>query len=140
MALDFDATQEEIQIFLAEAKEQIETLEEGIMSLEQEQGDIDAELLQSIFRAAHTLKGSSAALGHVDMAKLTHEMENSGIACPPNKDRCYVDSSWEFILEPVLARRLLACPCYFSPSVYFRTFVPFAVVGNVRTITGEVAV
>ncbi len=76
MALDFDATQEEIQIFLAEAKEQIETLEEGIMSLEQEQGDIDAELLQSIFRAAHTLKGSSAALGHVDMAKLTHEMEN----------------------------------------------------------------
>ncbi|MDD4693220.1 MAG: chemotaxis protein CheA [Firmicutes bacterium] len=75
MGLDFEATPEEIKIFLEEAKEQIQTLEDGIMSLEKEHGEIDPESLQSIFRAAHTLKGSSAALGHVNMAKLTHEME-----------------------------------------------------------------
>ncbi|HEX3032340.1 MAG TPA: chemotaxis protein CheA, partial [Bacillota bacterium] len=34
------------------------------------------ELLQGIFRAAHTLKGSSATLGHHRMAQLTHGMEN----------------------------------------------------------------
>src|SRR5206468_9342879 len=33
------------------------------------------ELLQEVFRAANTIKGSSAAIGHLRMAKLTHAME-----------------------------------------------------------------
>src|SRR5581483_1389852 len=32
-------------------------------------------LLQEIFRAAHTIKGSGAAIGHVRMARLTHAWE-----------------------------------------------------------------
>lgn len=76
MGLGIEASAEEIRIFLEEADEQILTLEEGIMELEKNEGALDQELLQAIFRAAHTLKGSSAALGHTDMAKLTHEMEN----------------------------------------------------------------
>jgi len=36
-------------------------------------------------------------------------IENSGIACPPNKDRCYVDSSWEFIqLSPYNGVKLVS--------------------------------
>ncbi len=77
MGLGLEASPEEIRIFLEEADEQILTLEEGIMGLEKSEGNkLDDDLLQAIFRAAHTLKGSSAALGHTGMAKLTHEMEN----------------------------------------------------------------
>ena len=36
----------------------------------------DPKLLQEIFRAAHTLKGSSAAIKHHRMAELTHALEN----------------------------------------------------------------
>lgn len=76
MGLGLEASPEEIRIFLEEAEEQILTLEEGIIDLEKSSDELDTELLQAIFRAAHTLKGSSAALGHTGMAKLTHEMEN----------------------------------------------------------------
>ncbi|NLU42583.1 MAG: chemotaxis protein CheA [Firmicutes bacterium] len=66
---------EDIQVFLEEADEQIQLLEDDLVRLEQE--DVSDELLQEIFRAAHTLKGSSATLGHRKMAELTHAMENA---------------------------------------------------------------
>ena len=61
-------------IFLEEAREQIEVLDQGLVSLEHEPGNI--ELIQSIFRAAHTLKGSSGAMGLRQIAHLTHAMED----------------------------------------------------------------
>lgn len=74
MALEFDASPEDLKVFLDEADEQLQLLEEDIVKLERE-GE-DEELIQEIFRAAHTLKGSSATLGHKRMAELTHAMEN----------------------------------------------------------------
>lgn len=74
MTLQFDASPEEMKLFLEEADEHIQTLEEDLVKLEKE--DHKTELLQSIFRASHTLKGSSATLGHQRMAQLTHAMEN----------------------------------------------------------------
>jgi two-component system chemotaxis sensor kinase CheA len=74
MNLDPDITADELKVFLQETDEQIELLDEDIIRLEKE-GD-DPELLQEIFRAAHTLKGSSAMVGHQRMAELTHTMEN----------------------------------------------------------------
>ena len=47
-------------------------LEASLVDLESE---ASAELLQRIFRAAHTLKGSAATIGHRRMAGLTHAME-----------------------------------------------------------------
>ena len=74
MNLDADITPEELKVFLEEADEQIELLDEDIVRLEKEEGNPD--LLQEIFRAAHTLKGSSAMVGHQQMAELTHAMES----------------------------------------------------------------
>ena len=62
------------QLFLEELDEQLQTMEEEILRLEQEGGSEEA--IQSLFRAAHTLKGSSAAMGFQDMQQLTHEMEH----------------------------------------------------------------
>ncbi|WP_126425199.1 chemotaxis protein CheA [Brevibacillus marinus] len=61
-------------VFLAEAEELLQLLEMEILNLEQ-QGDAP-HIIQNIFRIAHTLKGSSAAMGFEEMKQLTHEMEN----------------------------------------------------------------
>lgn len=69
-----DASLDDIKVFLEEADEVLQLLDSSILKLEQ-QGD-DLETIQEIFRAAHTLKGSSATLGHKKMAELTHHIEN----------------------------------------------------------------
>lgn len=73
MGLQLDATPEELQVFLAETEELLQGLDEHLVRLEQTGASPD--LLQEIFRAAHTIKGSSAAIGHERMARLTHAME-----------------------------------------------------------------
>lgn len=72
--LTFDATPEEMVLFLSEGEEQLELLSQDILRLENE-GDTNTDVLQEIFRAAHTLKGSSGAIGHQRMARLTHALE-----------------------------------------------------------------
>lgn len=73
--IPFDNQDSELlQIFMEEAREQIETLDQGLVRLERE--PTNSELIQGIFRAAHTLKGSSGAMGFRQMADLTHAMED----------------------------------------------------------------
>ncbi len=67
-------TADDIKVFLIEAEEQLQSLEDGLLELEQ--AGEDDEVIGQIFRAAHTLKGSSATLGHDKMANLTHSMES----------------------------------------------------------------
>ena len=73
MNLSEDITQEELEVFLQEADEQLQLLDEDLISLEKE--GTNAELLQEIFRAAHTLKGSSAMVGYEKMSRTAHAME-----------------------------------------------------------------
>ncbi len=71
----FDGADAELlAIFFEEAREQIDTLDQGLVQLEQTPDD--RELIHGIFRAAHTLKGSSGAMGLRVMADLTHAMED----------------------------------------------------------------
>ena len=74
MALASDITPDDMKVFIQEAESLLELLDEDIIRLEQEADD--ADLLQEIFRAAHTLKGSSGMLGFAEMAGLTHAMED----------------------------------------------------------------
>ena len=71
LAAGFSA--DDLKVFLQEADEQIQLLDEDFIRLERESDN--TALLQEIFRAAHTLKGSSAMLGFREMADLTHQME-----------------------------------------------------------------
>jgi len=73
MDLDKDITQEEMEVFLLEADEQLQLLDEDFIALEKEGANV--EILQEIFRAAHTLKGSSAMLGYQEMSDVAHAME-----------------------------------------------------------------
>ena len=62
------------EVFLEELEEQLQLMDEVILQLEQD-GESE-QVVQSLFRAAHTLKGSSAAMGYEEMKQLTHEMEH----------------------------------------------------------------
>jgi two-component system chemotaxis sensor kinase CheA len=70
--LQFELDDDDLKMFSEEADEQIELLDNALVQLE---GEPDPDLVQQIFRAAHTLKGSSATIGHRRMASLTHAME-----------------------------------------------------------------
>ena len=74
MNLAANSTQEDLAIFLQETDEMLQLLDEDIVRLERESGN--TELLNEIFRAAHTIKGSSAMFGHHRMSKLAHSMES----------------------------------------------------------------
>jgi two-component system chemotaxis sensor kinase CheA len=71
--LQFDLTPDDQALFLAEVDELLQRVEESLVDLER--APDDQGLLNEIFRAAHTIKGSSATIGHTRMAALTHAME-----------------------------------------------------------------
>lgn len=73
MSSDMDMS-DLLGLFLEEAEEQLLKLDDGFLQLEKDPGNL--EILKEIFRAAHTLKGSSATMGLTQIALLTHAMEN----------------------------------------------------------------
>ena len=66
--------QEILEDFLVEAFELIEQLDQNLVELEGNPDDL--ELLNSIFRVAHTIKGSSSFLNFDVLTGLTHHMED----------------------------------------------------------------
>lgn len=61
-------------IFLEEATEQIETLGQNLLLLER-QGP-DEEVINELFRSAHTLKSAAAFVGFDGLSELNHRMED----------------------------------------------------------------
>jgi two-component system chemotaxis sensor kinase CheA len=62
------------QVFFEETQEHLATMENLLLTL-----DIaapDAEQLNAVFRAAHSIKGSSGTFGFTDLAEVTHILEN----------------------------------------------------------------
>ena len=63
-----------LDMFLDETKEHLQNLSDQIMRLEE--NPEDADTINEIFRAAHTLKGMAGTMGFTRMQTLTHDMEN----------------------------------------------------------------
>lgn len=63
-----------MSMFLEESMDNLQTLNEALLDLEQEPNDIDK--LNQIFRVAHTIKGMAATMGFNNIAELTHKMED----------------------------------------------------------------
>ncbi|GBF32276.1 signal transduction histidine kinase CheA [Desulfocucumis palustris] len=64
----------EMMVFMEELEEKIQLINDNVLLLEKD-GESPA-VIQEIFRAAHTIKGSSAVMGYEKMSRLTHEIEN----------------------------------------------------------------
>ncbi|MEU4420355.1 chemotaxis protein CheA [Actinoplanes sp. NPDC024001] len=60
--------------FLAEANDLLAQVDEGLLQLERDPGD--PELVNEVFRAAHTFKGSSGLFDFPELTRLTHAAED----------------------------------------------------------------
>lgn len=67
-------TSQYMNMFLEESMDNLQTLNESLLDLEQDPTDVDK--LNEIFRVAHTIKGMAATMGFSDIAELTHKMED----------------------------------------------------------------
>ena len=72
--IGLDDMEDIVDDFLVEADELIESLDTNLVKLEVTPKDLD--LLNEIFRAAHTIKGTSSFLGLDQVSGLTHKMED----------------------------------------------------------------
>jgi two-component system chemotaxis sensor kinase CheA len=70
MSNDFSQFQD---AFFEEAAEHLAIVEDGLLQLEQHPEDLD--LLNKIFRSAHSIKGTSGMFGFNAVAQFTHKME-----------------------------------------------------------------
>ena len=61
------------QVFFEESFEGLEVMESGLLNLDM--GDVDSEAINTIFRAAHSIKGGSGTFGFTAVSDYTHVME-----------------------------------------------------------------
>ena len=67
-------TTDYLDVFLEESNEHLQAINNHLLALEKNPQNLD--IVQEIFRSAHTLKGMAGTMGFDDIASLTHEMEN----------------------------------------------------------------
>lgn len=75
MALDTANQQRILGYFIEEAKEHLQTLEQGILQLATSVKD--TETVNEMFRAAHSVKGGAAMLGYTSIQRTAHSLEDS---------------------------------------------------------------
>ncbi len=71
--LSFEIAPDELDMFLEDVNDCLDTMEANILQLEQKNAP---EILNAAFRAAHSLKALAGAVGHRAMAELTHTVES----------------------------------------------------------------
>ncbi|MCM3740261.1 chemotaxis protein CheA [Oceanobacillus luteolus] len=67
-------TNQYLDVFLDESREHLQAINDHTLTLEKEPQNL--EIVNEIFRSAHTLKGMAATMGYQDITSLTHKMEN----------------------------------------------------------------
>ncbi len=68
--------QELIQMFLEESREHLDGIESDFLRIEEMGEDVDADLVNAVFRAIHSVKGGAGFLGLEVIKELAHHMEN----------------------------------------------------------------
>ncbi len=61
------------QVFFEESFEGLDAMESGLLNLDM--GDVNADEINTIFRAAHSIKGGSGTFGFMAVSDFTHVME-----------------------------------------------------------------
>lgn len=87
-----------VDFFLVEASEHLQTLNDGLLSLEENNEDLG--VVDEIFRSAHTIKGSAAMLGFNIVSKLAHKMEDL-LGKIRNRETALSESVIDLLLQTV---------------------------------------
>jgi len=69
-------TDENLQLFIEESLEHLADIETDLLTIEESGADIDEELVNKVFRAAHSIKGGAGFMGLANIKELSHKMEN----------------------------------------------------------------
>lgn len=69
-----DENSKYLELFFEETDEHLQSLNEQVLELEQHPEQ--SEIVDVMFRSAHTIKGMAATMGFDTLSKLTHKMEN----------------------------------------------------------------
>ncbi|NLY40113.1 MAG: chemotaxis protein CheA, partial [Desulfovibrionales bacterium] len=67
---------ETLHMYVEEATEHLGDIENDLLTIEQTGADIDEELVNKVFRAAHSIKGGAGFLGLTKIKELGHKIEN----------------------------------------------------------------
>ncbi len=85
-----------INAFKAETKEHLERLNEGILALEK--NPQNAELLETLMKEAHTVKGSATMMGFNLIADIAHKMED-GFEGSPDTNKHMESDDYDLLFE-----------------------------------------
>ena len=69
-------TDENLRLYVEESLEHLADIENDLLTIEAGGADIDEELVNKVFRAAHSIKGGSGFMGLETIKELSHWMEN----------------------------------------------------------------
>jgi len=73
MSIQFDET---MHLFIGESLEHLADIQNDLLAIEAAGADIDENLVNKVYRAAHSIKGGAGFMGLTNIKNLTHEMEN----------------------------------------------------------------
>ena len=66
-----------VEDYLAECREHLATIETDLLSIERSGAEIDEQLVNRVFRAAHSIKGGAGFFGLAVIRELAHKTENA---------------------------------------------------------------
>jgi len=67
---------ETLRLYIEESEEHLADIENDLLAIESAGADIDEELVNKVFRAAHSIKGGAGFMGLNNIKELSHKMEN----------------------------------------------------------------
>ena len=73
---DFALDDELVQDYLAESREYLAAIENDLLAIESAGADIDEQLVNNVFRAAHSIKGGAGFFDLTRIRELAHRTEN----------------------------------------------------------------
>jgi len=71
-----DSNDEMLALFIEESKEHLEVVEPALLTMEEKGDETDPEIINTVFRAIHSIKGSAGFFGLKNITGLSHIMEN----------------------------------------------------------------
>lgn len=67
---------ETLKLYVEESLEHLSNIENDLLTIENDGADINEELVNKVFRAAHSIKGGAGFMGLDNIKELSHKMEN----------------------------------------------------------------
>lgn len=67
---------ETLQMYLEESIDHLSNIENDFLAIEADGANINEDLVNKVYRAAHSIKGGAGFMGLTNIKDLTHEMEN----------------------------------------------------------------